>query len=131
MRDYYVYMLASECGTLYIGVTNNLIRRLHEHAEGYSAFTRKYRIRPLVYYESTTSIESAIAREKQIKGWRRDRKIALAKSLNPEWRDLVHTFWANKRPVTPDTVILSRFFFSRDEMADFHRFWHLAARRRT
>ncbi len=74
---------------LYAGVTNNLERRIFEHkqhlAEGY---TKKYKITKLVYYNETNDVNEAIAREKQIKGWLRAKKIALIESMNPEWKDL-------------------------------------------
>jgi putative endonuclease len=92
MNDYYVYILASkEHGTLYIGVTNNLVRRVYEHKEGLvDGFTKRYKVHNLVYYELTDSIEDAIAREKQLKKWNRAWKIELIESMNPRWRDLYH-----------------------------------------
>jgi putative endonuclease len=88
--EYYVYILASKKhGTLYIGVTNDLIKRVYEHkndlAEG---FTKKYGVHKLVYFEQTNDINSAITREKQIKKWRRQWKIELIEEKNPEWADL-------------------------------------------
>lgn len=88
--QYYVYILASKKnGTLYIGVTSNLIKRIYEHkndvAEG---FTRKYAVHDLVYFEDTESVESAIAREKQLKKWNRAWKISLIEKSNPAWKDL-------------------------------------------
>ena len=90
MRDYFVYLLASQPhGTLYVGVTNDLIRRVHEHREGLAdGFTKQHGIKLLVWFESTPSIEAAIQREKQIKNWKRDWKIALIERTNPQWRDL-------------------------------------------
>ncbi len=89
MKRYYVYILASETGTLYIGVTNDLQRRIYEHKYGLiEGFTKKYSVTKLVYYEETTDIIEAISREKQIKTWRRGRKIDLIKLMNPEWNDL-------------------------------------------
>ena len=90
MKQYYVYILASrKNGTLYVGVTNNLLRRVHEHKNGmYSAFTKKYAVHNLVYYETFGDIYSAIAREKAIKKWKRQWKIKLIKKENPEWEDL-------------------------------------------
>ena len=90
MKYYYVYILASKKnGTLYTGVTNNLIRRLHEHKNNIAdGFTKKYNIKNLVYFEQTTDIESAITREKCIKKWNRDWKIKLIEESNPEWEDL-------------------------------------------
>ena len=75
--------------TLYTGVTNNLLRRVHEHKSGMgSKFTHRYNIYKLVYYETTNDIEAAIIREKQIKGGSRQKKIDLVNSINPGWRDL-------------------------------------------
>jgi len=88
--DYYVYILASKKnGTLYIGVTSDLIKRVFEHkndlAEG---FTKKYGVHQLVYFEQTSDVNSAITREKQMKKWRREWKIELIEEKNPEWKDL-------------------------------------------
>ena len=81
MRDYYVYILTNVSRTLYIGVTNDLQRRLYEHRVGIgSEFTRKYHVHQLIYYESTNSVWAAIEREKELKSWRRSRKIARARS---------------------------------------------------
>ena len=88
MRQYYVYILASHSRTTYVGVTNDLLRRLHEHRRGPVGFTAKYRVRRLVYYESTENVASAIAREKQLKGWTRNKKVALIELTNPMWLDL-------------------------------------------
>ncbi|MBI3171572.1 MAG: GIY-YIG nuclease family protein [Hydrocarboniphaga effusa] len=75
--------------TLYVGVTNDLERRVFEHKQKLvPGFTAKYKITKLVYFEDTGRIEEAIAREKQIKGWLRAKKVALIESLNPEWEDL-------------------------------------------
>ncbi len=85
-----VYILASKpYGTLYVGVTTNLSRRIWEHREGIGAgFTRRYGVAQLVYFEYFASISDAIQREKRIKAWRRAWKIDLIRSMNPEWRDL-------------------------------------------
>jgi len=90
MRDYYVYILTSKRnGTLYIGVTNNLIRRVYEHKTGIiKGFTSKYDVHLLVYYEHTNDIQSAIKREKQLKKWKRKWKLELIEEMNPNWRDL-------------------------------------------
>jgi putative endonuclease len=86
---YYVYILSNGHGTLYVGVTNNLRRRVLEHRRGLVAgFTRRYNLHRLVYFESTPDPLAAIAREKEIKGWSRARKVALVQVLNPGWRDL-------------------------------------------
>jgi putative endonuclease len=88
--QYYVYILANKKnGTLYVGVTSNLIKRVFEHKSDFvEGFTKKYQVHNLMYYEVTESVESAIAREKQIKKWHRDWKIRLIEKENPEWKDL-------------------------------------------
>ena len=90
MNQYYVYILTNTNNrVMYIGVTNNLQRRLYEHKNQLVAgFTKKYNIHKLVYFEITTDILSAIEREKQLKGWKRDRKNELVESMNPKWEDL-------------------------------------------
>lgn len=89
MKTYCVYMMASESGVLYVGVTNNLERRVFQHrSKAVPGFTARYNVRKLVYYELYGDIRLAIAREKQIKGWLRKRKIALIESVNPGWKDL-------------------------------------------
>ena len=89
MKDYYVYILASISRALYVGVTNDLARRVYEHKEGVvKGHTSRYRINRLVYFEQTNDVHAAIAREKQIKGWVRKRKVALIESANPGWKDL-------------------------------------------
>jgi putative endonuclease len=89
VRSYYVYILANRSKTLYTGVTNDLTRRVVEHKSGaVPGFTAKYRIDRLVHFEETSRIEDAIAREKQIKGWVRAKKLALIEQSNPEWEDL-------------------------------------------
>jgi putative endonuclease len=92
-RDYYVYMLASISGVLYVGVTNDLIRRLYEHRNGTAdGFTKRYRCHRLVWFETTGDVKAAIAREKQIKGWRRSKKEDLIREMNPSWADLAQDF---------------------------------------
>ena len=85
-----VYIVASRPGgTLYVGITNNLIRRAFEHREGMiPGFTKRYGVKMLVYYEEHATAEAAIQREKNIKHWSREWKIDLIVSMNPEWRDL-------------------------------------------
>ena len=89
-KEYYVYIMTNKSRTLYTGVTNDLMRRVHEHKNKLdpNSFTSKYNIQFLVYYESTPTIHVALAREKQIKGWLRKKKIALIDSMNPDWKDL-------------------------------------------
>jgi putative endonuclease len=86
---YWVYILTNRSRTLYVGVTNNLVRRVYEHRSKVNeGFTKRYNIHQLVYFEETNDIRVAIAREKQIKGWLRHKKIALIEEFNPEWQDL-------------------------------------------
>jgi putative endonuclease len=94
-RNYYVYTLASKRnGTLYIGVTNNLLNRSFQHKtkENKKSFTAKYNVNRLVHYEIFVDIGAAIAREKQLKNWRREWKIKLIEEENPVWRDLFDDF---------------------------------------
>jgi len=90
MKDYFVYILASKKnGTLYIGMTNDLIKRVYEHkSDLIEGFTKKYLVRNLVYYERYNEVYSAIAREKRLKKWKRRWKIDLIENGNPQWRDL-------------------------------------------
>ena len=90
MNEYFVYILSSKKnGTLYVGVTDDLVRRVYEHKTGVSeGFTKKYNVKNLVWYESTASIESAILREKQIKAGSRVKKVELKKKMNPTWEDM-------------------------------------------
>ncbi|MEO6016880.1 MAG: GIY-YIG nuclease family protein [Polaromonas sp.] len=88
--DYFVYLMASaKGGTLYAGVTNDLVRRVYEHKNGLTdGFTRRYGVHLLVWFESTPSIDAAIHKEKQIKNWKREWKVALIEKTNAEWLDL-------------------------------------------
>ena len=88
-RCYYVYILGSLSGTLYIGVTGKLEKRLRQHKEHvFEGFSEKYDVDRLLYWESYDDVHMAIAREKQLKGWRREKKIGLIESANPHWVDL-------------------------------------------
>ena len=91
---YYTYILTNKTNTvLYIGMTNDLHRRLYEHKnELLGGFTKKYHIHKLVYYEGFASPQHAIAREKQLKKWKRDKKNALIETINPEWKDFSESF---------------------------------------
>ena len=91
LKTYYTYIMSSANNTtLYIGVTNDILRRVAEHKQGEtSCFTQKYKCKKLVYYESFSEIDQAIAREKQLKGWLRSKKDALIDSVNPERNDLI------------------------------------------
>ncbi len=88
-KTYYVYLLASKSRRLYVGVTNNLERRLYEHKHKLvDGFTKSYQIDRLVFFESTHDVRVALEREKEIKKWRREKKIALIETMNPVWTDL-------------------------------------------
>ena len=93
-KQYYVYILTNKSNNvLYIGVTNDLIRRISEHkTKLVEGFTKKYNLQKLVYYEATNDIESAINREKQLKNWHRDWKMNLIDQFNPDWKDLSNDF---------------------------------------
>ncbi len=87
--NFYVYIMASASGTLYLGMTNNLIRRVIEHKEGkIEGFSKKYSCHKLIYYEYYKDVRKAIEREKEIKKWRREKKQNLIKTINPHWNDL-------------------------------------------
>jgi putative endonuclease len=90
MYTYYVYILTNvKRNVMYVGVTNDLEKRLAEHSSGKGgAFTSQYRVNTLVYAEDYRQTEDAIARERQIKGWRRSKKNALVETMNPTWADL-------------------------------------------
>ena len=89
MKHYYVYIVASRSRVLYTGVTNDLHRRMHQHKHKLvEGFTKNYNVNRLVYYEVTDDVRAAIRREKQIKAWRRDKRVALIEMQNPTWADL-------------------------------------------
>ena len=94
MHNYWVYILTNmHNAVLYIGMTNDIVRRVREHREGKgSAFARKYRTTKLVYCEHATEVDAAIRREKELKSWRQSKKIELIESTNPTWRDLAEDF---------------------------------------
>ena len=92
--EYYVYILSNHLNTVvYTGITRDLIHRVYEHKNKLdpNSFTAKYDVHKLVYYESTSDVDSAIQREKQIKSWNRKRKNKLVESKNPSWEDLYNT----------------------------------------
>lgn len=89
MKDYYVYIVSSLSRRIYVGVTNNLERRAYEHKQKLiPGFAARYNMARLVYYEVFSDVNAAVARETQIKGWLREKKIALIESVNPMWKDL-------------------------------------------
>lgn len=94
-REHYVYIMASLSKVLYVGVTANLRERAWQHRSKASpGFTARYNINRLVYYERAPDARSAIAREKQVKSWRREKKVSLIESANPEWDDLAEGWFA-------------------------------------
>ncbi len=105
MKDYYVYILTNKRnGTLYIGVTNDLIRRRYEHKNNLiEGFTKKYNIHKLVYYEQTNDSYSAIQREKRLKKWNRQWKLKLIEKSNPQWKDLYTEITNNPQISTKKT----------------------------
>jgi putative endonuclease len=102
--DCFVYLLASNRrGTLYVGVTSDLIQRVAQHREGtFDGFTKRYGVKQLVWFEGTASIEAAIGREKQLKNWRRAWKVALIEASNPTWRDLYPSLLGMDDGTLPD-----------------------------
>ena len=90
MKDYYVYIMANDNNNVfYIGVTNDLQRRVYEHRTGiFEGFTKKYRVHKLVYCENCHDVKDALRREKQLKGWTREKKKALIETVNPEWKEI-------------------------------------------
>ena len=99
-HHYYVYFMTNNFGyVIYLGVTNNLERRISEHKQGtYKGFSKKYCMQKLVYYEDYQFIQDAILREKEIKKWRREKKNKLVETLNPDWRDLSLDWDFSDRP---------------------------------
>ena len=98
MKQYYVYIMAGYRGTLYTGVTNDLERRVYEHTNKLNnGFTKKYNVSKLVHYETTSSVKEAIEREKKIKGWKRNKKVALIESANPHWKNLADDWGGDPR----------------------------------
>jgi putative endonuclease len=101
-RQFWVYILASATQRLYVGVTGDLTRRICEHKSGaIPGFARRYGITRLVYVETTGSVRDAIAREKQIKGWLRCKKLALIQAQNPGWIDLAEEWLGLSEPADP------------------------------
>ena len=89
MKHYYVYIMSNASRTLYVGMTSDLGRRVYQHKNDLvPGFTSEYHVKWLVYFEETSDVRAAISREKQIKGWRRSRKVELVRTMNPEWKDL-------------------------------------------
>ncbi|HTZ96282.1 MAG TPA: GIY-YIG nuclease family protein [Terriglobales bacterium] len=97
-KKYWVYIVSSRSGTLYIGMCNSIERRMWEHKSSrFDGFASQYHCNCLVYWESFDDVRDAIDREKQLKGWRREKKIALIESMNPRWADLGEKWGAEMR----------------------------------
>ena len=104
---FWVYIVASSSGTLYIGVTNDLYERTQDHKVGnIKGFSKKYECNRLVYFEECSHATTAIAREKQLKGWRRSKKIALIEKMNPRWLDLAE-HWG-KEMIFPNQALSAK-----------------------
>ena len=95
MRQFYVYILASKSRVLYIGVTNDLERRVFEHKQASFGFTARYHVNRLVHFETTSNSIAAIEREKELKSWTRSKKIALINNHNPKWSDLAARWFSS------------------------------------
>ena len=92
----FVYILTSKSPVLYVGVTNDMFRRMWEHRNGaFPGFTRRYGVDRLVYYEAASDPAAAISREKQIKGWARTNKVGMIESMNPDWNDLAERWFVD------------------------------------
>ena len=99
MRYYFIYILTNQSKTLYVGMTDDLKRRLHEHRKKvFDGFTAKYNVTQLVYYETNPYLSETIAREKQLKGWSRAKKVALVEKMNPNWDDLSNRWQKDGAP---------------------------------
>lgn len=108
-KKYYVYIVGSVSGTLYIGMTNNLHRRVFEHKfHRIEGFTDRYEVERLLYWESFDDVHRAIGREKQLKGWRRSKKIALIEFHNPQWLDLAKDWYPWKQSHPTGAAILRK-----------------------
>jgi putative endonuclease len=98
MNGYYTYIMASRSRVLYIGVTGSLGQRVYQHKQGQVAgFTQRYQVKRLVYYEWFEDVNEAIRREKQLKGWRGEKKVWLIERVNPEWNDLAESCFDERR----------------------------------
>ena len=104
-KQCYMYIMTNKSGTLYTGVTGDLLRRVHEHkTKQIEGFTKRYNLTRLIYYESGADVREAIAREKELKGWRRSKKVALINSSNPQWNDLSDGWFDTERKEIPRTA---------------------------
>ena len=100
-KHYFVYIMSSQRRVLYVGISSKLEQRVFQHKQhAFGGFTAKYNVADLVYYESFDDVHTAIGREKEIKGWRREKKIELIESLNPKWNDLSYGWYQRHRYAT-------------------------------
>ena len=107
-KRYFVYIMASRSRTLYVGMTGFLRQRLEQHKSGeFEGFTKRYKITRLVYYETYKYVNNAIARETEIKKWRREKKVALVESTNPTWEDLSQEWGKPVKMLTADSSLRS------------------------
>jgi len=112
MREYkfFVYIMASKSRVLYTGITNDLPVRVFQHKTGrFAGFTKQYRVHRLVYFESFRYVRSAIAREKEIKHWTRQRRVELIESTNPKWEDLAASWFSQESLANPDAPPVIQF----------------------
>jgi putative endonuclease len=121
MSGSYIYILGSHTGTLYIGVTNNLYLRVMQHKEGtWEGFTAAYGCKRLLYFEGYEDIREAIAREKHLKGWRREKKLNLIRTINPEFKDLAQTWgWKMITAHDKDVPVTIRWVPQQDPVRGF------------
>ena len=121
MRDYrfFVYILASKSRVIYVGMTNDLVVRVFQHKNGrYKGFTQRYKVNRLVYFESYRYVNSAIEREKELKGWRREKRAALIESINPLWEDLARD-WFTAEELTRDPYAPVKIEFDPSRVLTF------------
>jgi len=119
-RNFYVYIIANATRILYTGITNNLVRRVWQHRSGeIDGFTSHFRVCRLVYYEKFDDVRKAIAREKQIKRWRREKKIWLIERVNRNWKDLSDG-WYEDKGIAPRLALKPSLGMTDDEQAKKH-----------
>ena len=121
MREftYYVYIMASKSRVIYTGMTNDLKVRVFQHKSGrIDGFTKRYRVYRLVYFESWRYVRSAIAREKEVKRWTRQRRVALIESMNPTWEDLAAD-WFTKEELMADPWALVEIKYDPTKVRTF------------
>lgn len=121
MRDhhFFVYIMASKSRVIYVGMTNDLTVRVFQHKTGrYEGFTQRYKVHRLVYFEAYRYVSSAIEREKELKGWRREKRVALLEALNPTWEDLAAD-WFTVEELTRDPYAPVKIEFDPSKIRTF------------